>query len=218
MLTEREATLELDARGACPTFVYANAGETGYYRVRIGPAELAALAPVLGKLPERERFGVVSNAWAAVRAGQLPLSAFLELLGRFKNDPSRLVWTEILDALRSIDRTFVTDAMRPAFARFVRALCGPAARRLGWRAAETQPDDERLHARGDPDRDRRSRRRRAPRWRRRRAARAPGCNRRRATPPTWRASRCRSPPGAATRRCSISCWPWSPTRPRPRRA
>jgi len=144
VLTEREAKLELDAGGACPTFGYANAGETGYYRVRIGPAELAALAPVLGKLPERERFGVVSNAWAAVRAGQLPLSAFLDLLGRFKNDPSRLVWTEILDALRTIDRTFVTDALRPAFARFVRGLCGPAARRLGWRAAETQPDDERL--------------------------------------------------------------------------
>ena len=50
----------------------------------------------------------------------------------------------MIDALRSIDRTFVSVALRPAFARFVRALCGPAARRLGWRAAETQPDDERL--------------------------------------------------------------------------
>ena len=26
----------------------------------------------------------------------------------------------------------------------MRALCGPAARRLGWRAAETQSDDERF--------------------------------------------------------------------------
>ena len=57
--------------------MYANAGETGYYRVRIGPAELAALAPIVARLPERERFGVVSNAWAAVRAGQLPVTGLL---------------------------------------------------------------------------------------------------------------------------------------------
>src|SRR5262249_22163597 len=33
---------------------------------------------------------------------------------------------------------------RPDFARFVRTLCGPTARRLGWRSAETQSDDERF--------------------------------------------------------------------------
>jgi aminopeptidase N len=144
VLTEREGKLDLDTGGACPTWMYANAGEAGYYRVRIGPAELAAFAPVVLQLPERERFGVVSNAWAAVAAGQLPVSAFLDLCLRLKNDPSRLVWTGILDALRSIDRTLVTEDVRPAFARFVRALCGPTARRLGWRVAETQPDDERF--------------------------------------------------------------------------
>ena len=61
-----------------------------------------------------------------------------------KDDPSRLVWIGLLDALYGIDRALITDADRPAFARFVRALCGPAARRLGWHAAETQSDDERF--------------------------------------------------------------------------
>ena len=218
VLKEREATLELDAGAACPTFVYANAGETGYYRVRIGPAELAVLAPALGKLPERERFGVVSNAWAAVRAGQLPLSAFLELLGAVQERPE----PPGLDGdpgRAAVDRSHVRDGRPAPGVRALRARAvrtgGPAPRLARRRDAARRRAP---HARGDPDRARRSRRRRphaggggAPRARL-------AADRRRATPPTWPASRCRSPPGAATRRCSTSCWPWSRTRPRPRRA
>jgi len=144
VLTEREGRLELDGKNGCPAFVYANAGETGYYRVGIGPAELAAVAPIVARLPERERFGVISNAWAAVRAGQLPVTGFFDLATRMKDDPSRLVWIGLLDALYGIDRALIADADRAVFARFVRALCGPAARRLGWHAAETQSDDERF--------------------------------------------------------------------------
>jgi alanyl aminopeptidase len=144
VLTERDATMALDASAGCPKFVYANAGETGYYRVRVGAAELAAIGAGVTQLPERERFGVVSNAWAAVGSGQLPVTAFLDLLLRLENDRSRLVWTEMLAALYAIERALITDADRPAFARFVRALCGPTARRLGWRSAETQSDDERF--------------------------------------------------------------------------
>jgi len=155
VLAQKQGTLPLDATHACPTVVYPNAGEAGYYRVRMGAAQLAALAPVVGRLPEPERFGVVSNAWASVKAGQLPVPAYLDLLARFKAETSRLVWNEILRSLVEIDRTYVSSETRPDFARFVRALCGPTAKRLGWRSADTQSDDERflrdaiLYAMGD---------------------------------------------------------------------
>jgi alanyl aminopeptidase len=142
VLAEREATLELDPAAGCPRFVHANAGETGYYRVRIGAAELAALGGAITRLPERERFGVVSNAWASVAAGQLPVTAFLDLLARLAHDPSRLVWREMISTLHAIDRALVSDADRPAFARFVRDLCGPSARRLGWRLPAAESDDD----------------------------------------------------------------------------
>jgi aminopeptidase N len=142
VLSEREVPLELDPAAGCPGFVYANAGETGYFRVRIGAAELAALGGAITQLPERERFGVVSNAWASVLAGQLPVTAFLDLLPRLARDPSRLVWRAVIDALRAIDRALVTDADRPAFARFVRDLGGSSARRLGWRSPAAESDDD----------------------------------------------------------------------------
>jgi aminopeptidase N len=144
VLAERENNLVLEGRTHCPTFIYANAGESGYYHVGMGQAELAALVPAIKHLPERERFGIVSNAWAAVRAGDLSVSAFLDLLARFHSESSRLVWTEMIESLRAIDRTFVSAEMRPDFTRFVRALCTPMARKLGWRSADSQPDDERF--------------------------------------------------------------------------
>ena len=94
VLGDREGVLALDAGAACPKLVYANAGEAGYYRVAMGPTELAAISAALAWLPEQERFGVVSNAWAAVLAGALPPTAFLDLCLRLQNDPSRLVWVE----------------------------------------------------------------------------------------------------------------------------
>jgi len=142
LLETREARVELDGATGCPAFVYPNAGEDGYYRVRLTADALAPLARAFTRLPERERFGVVSNAIAAVRSGDLPASDLLALLAKLPRETSRLVWWEVIDALWSIDRALVSDAARPAFARFVRTLGGPTARRLGWRDTPNESDDD----------------------------------------------------------------------------
>jgi aminopeptidase N len=130
----------------CPAFFYPNAGEIGYYRVRLDPGDVTRLrdaAPL--KLPEAERFGLISNVWAEVWSGELPASAFLDLIGAFKDDEtSRLVWGQIFDALDAVDRALITDAARPAFERFVRDLLGPIARRVGWVAKSDDSDDRKL--------------------------------------------------------------------------
>ena len=150
-----------------------------------------------GPLPERERFGVVSNAWAAVRAGQLPVTAFLDLAVRMKDDPSRLVWIGLLDALYGIDRP-LREADRPVF-ESSSLVSGPAARRLGWHAAETSPTTSASCAR-DPVRSRRSRG--GPRHAGGGGAAGAGWLDSPATAaPTSHASRCRSRRSAATPRC-----------------
>jgi aminopeptidase N len=151
----KEARVELKASARCPALLYANAGEDGYYRVQVDSERLFEVAKVLERLPEPERFGVVSNAFAAVRSGELPASTFLDLVSKLEKDRSRLVWSEAIDALWSIDRALVTDQARPAFSRFVRALVAPTVRRLGWREAPNEPDDDHflresvLHLAGD---------------------------------------------------------------------
>ena len=131
LLDSAEAKLDLGKRrakgggGACPTYFYANAGESGYDRIKLARADLDKLAKSgLGKLSDLERFGLVSNAWAGVWSGDLPASAYFDVLGNFKKESSRLVWREIIDSLYAADKAVVTDAARPAFAKYVRDLLG----------------------------------------------------------------------------------------------
>jgi hypothetical protein len=79
-----------------------------------------------------------------VWSGDLPASAYFEVLGSFKKESSRLVWREIIDSLYAADKAIVTDAARPAFARFVRDILGPTAHRLGWTTKKDEPDEQKL--------------------------------------------------------------------------
>ncbi|HMI88781.1 MAG TPA: M1 family metallopeptidase [Polyangiaceae bacterium] len=152
LLDSAEAKLDLGKRRAkgasdagCPAYLYPNAGESGYDRIKLDRADLEKLTKTgLGKLSDLERFGLVSNAWAEVWSGDLPAAAYFEVLGSFKKESSRLVWREIIDSLHAADRAVVTDAARPAFARFVRDTLGPLAHRLGWTTKKDEPDDLKL--------------------------------------------------------------------------
>jgi aminopeptidase 2 len=79
-----------------------------------------------------------------VWSGDLPAAAYFEVLGNFKKEPSRLVWREIIDSLYAADKAVVSDAARPAFARFVRDILGPTAHRLGWTTKKDEPDEQKL--------------------------------------------------------------------------
>ena len=146
LLEAAEGRIDLDGSAPrCPAFFYPNAGEQGYYRVGLDRADLGKLTgTTLGKLSEQERFGVVSNAWAEVWSGDLPAASFFELLQGFKKETSRLVWGQIVESLAGLDRAVVSDAARPAFAKFVRDLLGPTGRRLGWTSKHAESDDLKL--------------------------------------------------------------------------
>src|SRR5262249_6894823 len=62
----------------------------------------------------------------------------------FKNETSLLVWERIFDSLLEADRAVISDSARPAFAKLVRDLVGPTARRVGWTARKNESEDERL--------------------------------------------------------------------------
>ncbi len=145
LLDGAEGSVALEsAADRCPEFLYSNAGEAGYYRVGLAPADVAKLAAARARLSEEERFGLVSNAWALVWSGDLAGRAYLDLLRGFQKETSRIVWGQIVDSLASVDRALVSEAARPAFARFVRDLLGPAARRLGFAPKRSESDDEKL--------------------------------------------------------------------------
>jgi alanyl aminopeptidase len=144
LLEGREGRLDLP-KTACPSFFYPNADESGYYRVRLDPADMKRLTgDALAKLPARERVGLVVNAWADVAAGHLSAADYLQLLQSFKKETTRLVWQQIVDSLFQADTMVVSDKARPAFAKVVRGIVGPVAARLGWAPIKGESEEQKI--------------------------------------------------------------------------
>jgi puromycin-sensitive aminopeptidase len=136
LMTGREASLDL---GEKLEWAIANEGGHGFYRVSYGPAMLDALTRNLGELRPIERFGLVSDTWAAVVSGLQPLSAFVKMARLFTAETDINVWRALVSAFNYID-VIVSDEDRPALAELVRGVAGPAFERLGWEPREGEDE------------------------------------------------------------------------------
>jgi cytosol alanyl aminopeptidase len=125
---------ELSLGGArCPAHFWPNDGSNGYYRVRLPAATLLALARSGSRsMPEAERIGLIGDAWALVRSGELEVDIYLEIVAALSRDATRVIWDQIAESLRMIDRALVSDASRPEFARRMGELLRPSAQRAGF--------------------------------------------------------------------------------------
>jgi len=133
VLSEASTRVDLESP-RCPTWLDPNDGATGYYWYRLssdGFASLLARAPTLDPAAQ---LAILANLEALTRAGEVPAGVWLDALTRFAQSTSPDVAERVAEALWGVERTMVTEASRPAFVRWVRALLGPRARRLGWAA------------------------------------------------------------------------------------
>jgi puromycin-sensitive aminopeptidase len=128
LLTSRETTVEFPEK---IQWALLNEGGHGFYRVHYAPALLAALTKNLDVLQPIERFGLVSDTWAATVAGLGPLSEFLNMARLFTKETDINVWRALIGAFSYLDM-IASDADRPTLAATVREIVGPTAARLGW--------------------------------------------------------------------------------------
>jgi puromycin-sensitive aminopeptidase len=128
LLKEREARLPLPA-GFESALV--NEGGHGFYRVHYAPDLLARLVEQLNGLAAIERFNLVNDAWAAVLAGLMPLTDYLDLTARFRGERDKNVWAVLTGSFSSLNR-IVEDGDRPRLETLVRDRVGPAVAELGW--------------------------------------------------------------------------------------
>jgi aminopeptidase N len=128
---------------SCPSWVYPNAAQAGYYRFVLDRPKLVTLASNARSLGPAERLGLVSNAWAGVRQGAITARTLLDVLPAFDADGSRLVVDQVVSALAGIDWALVDDGSRAAFRRYVASRLGARKRSLGWEDKKPSPDDDR---------------------------------------------------------------------------
>jgi puromycin-sensitive aminopeptidase len=144
VLSEKEATVALPAEGRV-SWVYPNAGQTGYYRVALDPSLLKPFDSVGAiELDPQERLGLLSDLWMQARSGQAPLSEFLDLLAALGSDSSRTTLESLANALYALNDHFVSPADKPLLARAASDVFAPHWKELGWDAAPGESDETRL--------------------------------------------------------------------------
>jgi len=131
LLTGEETFLDLPSRVES---ALVNEGGSGFFRVRYSAPLLQALTADARRLQPIERFGLMSDLWAATVAGLKPLKEFIALARMFRDETDLNVWRALAGGFYYLD-TIASDQQRPALARAVRQVVGPAAARLGWNAA-----------------------------------------------------------------------------------
>jgi puromycin-sensitive aminopeptidase len=129
VLTEKSRKISL---GDGFQWIVVNAGGSGFYRVRYSPElALKLTKQVHENLSVIERFNLVSDSWASVRAGFMPVSDYLDLIKQFSQEDDVNVWSIILSSVQAIYYLLSGEA-RLAFRNFMEELLTPISTKLGW--------------------------------------------------------------------------------------
>jgi len=101
----REASVPLQS---CPSWLFANAGASGYYRSMLGPELLLSLARhAAGQLTAAERLTFAQDVSALAMSGRLPAAQALGLLHGLAHDPEPLVAAAAREARSRSDSVLI---------------------------------------------------------------------------------------------------------------
>ncbi|MBV9574892.1 MAG: M1 family metallopeptidase, partial [Acidobacteriales bacterium] len=157
VLTSKAGTVTLPR---CSTWVLANPGATGYYRVGYQPDAVRALAnDAETKLSPAERISLQADIWASVRVGREPVGDYLALVQGLQSDRNRAVLEDALERLNYIGQYLVDDSDRDSYRAWLREYLNPIMRDVGWEPRPGESDEQKtlrtrlLHALGYDARD-----------------------------------------------------------------
>jgi tricorn protease interacting factor F2/3 len=138
MMTDAELTVELPHESA----VYKlNHHQTGFYRVNYQDLDnLSALAMRIrqGSLAPTDRWGLQNDLYALVRAGRLPLAAYIDFLDHYENESQYLPLASIAANLGQAHR-IVTPEQRDRIAAIGRSLGERVLARIGMAPEAAEP-------------------------------------------------------------------------------
>ncbi|MBX9685149.1 MAG: M1 family metallopeptidase [Candidatus Obscuribacterales bacterium] len=129
LLTDKEMAVHV---GEGLDWVVINAGGHGFMRVRYDK-ELSSGLTTKGmrELSVVERYNLVADSWACVKAGMASTDEFLAIAALFDDETDPNVWSAVNGGLSAI-RDILPEANRPAFETLVRSLLQPTHMKLGW--------------------------------------------------------------------------------------
>ncbi|HEX6136540.1 MAG TPA: M1 family aminopeptidase [Casimicrobiaceae bacterium] len=142
LLTGAAGTLEL--QNACPAFVFANAGGSGYYVPDYRGPLLARLKAQRNVLTPAEYASLLYDLRPLVRAGSVDAGEALDWVRLGARSADRHVLVAAIELAAFVRDKLVADDGRDRFASFIRRVFGPRARALGFAPRRGESDDDQL--------------------------------------------------------------------------
>ena len=132
LLRPDQPQMDAPAASHAAPFLYANAGDQGYYRT-LYPAKMQAAIVTNAEtgLTPPERIGLLGDRWALLRAGQGTVGDFLDLVMAVKRDPNATVMENALGRVETIRTLIATDQDRERLDAIVRRELGSVYTALG---------------------------------------------------------------------------------------
>lgn len=121
-------------------WIMANAGGSGFYRVRYSDALLETLIASLSELEAAERYLLLYDAFAFAQAGQIEMSSVLDLTSAFSGESEQTIWELVFRILGWVDHHTVKDEDRDDYAAWVRSVVNPLVEQLGREGRSTDSD------------------------------------------------------------------------------
>ena len=143
LMTEQRGEIRLPARGRV-RWVYANAGEQGYYRTQHDRVLQEALVASRARLPAEERFGLLDNLWALTLKGVVGIDEFLDLARHLRGDGTRVVIEALAGYCETLHDRLAPDTDRRSCALLTADLLQPVAESLGWEGRRDEGDEPKL--------------------------------------------------------------------------
>jgi len=142
LLAKQQGTFELPG---CSSWVLANSGATGYYRVGYQPEAVRALAgSAESTLSPAERIALQTDVWASVEVGREPVGDYLILAQGLNHDRNRAVVEDLISHFTYIDHYFVTASDRESYQNWLRQYLTPILEDVGWEPKPGENDEMKI--------------------------------------------------------------------------
>jgi len=126
-VNSREAFIDVKVKSP-KEWIKLNSGQTGLFRVQYSSHLLQNLAENIYALSDRDRTGLVNDAFAFAIAGNTPIPEYLNLLLKFQQETNDTVWGDILNSLSTIRKIFTVKQLD----KYVLQLVSTIGKDLGW--------------------------------------------------------------------------------------
>jgi aminopeptidase N len=118
--------------GRCNEPLTINAGASGFFRALYDDATLRINENAFDRMAATDRIVLLDDQWALVRAGRQDLARYLALVDGMGDDLNERAWTQVAQALGTIEYDERGMPGHEAFVAYARSILGKLAARLGW--------------------------------------------------------------------------------------